>query len=323
MGFANPAQSAFQLLDGMTSSQRMRWVLPAYLRLIAMQQMGLNTFPALVEIAKINHSHDPKEFPPAAYVAGIRSATIDDVTSQLLSTSSFKHKGVDDCRLPGSDFESPPSWWPWCFGDWCYRFHTINVAEVLYNEARSENYGAQDAVGWTIRDRAFEALGCDHYPGQNCSTCTWFCNAPGSLCDASKRICSVVHGGTSVPGAGQRQFKDKHRSWDKLVSSGMIFLADIILVGIVPEATPESIQFIPSGMSDCEFSCKGGGYCWTQKEGNGFQEASPQGPMEFLNRVYDAGHAECKHLPVPTTIPPTGFVCPNGSPNNYFWNRSW
>lgn len=259
---ATLTQSAFQLLNGLTPSQRVRWVLPAYLRKIAMQQMGLDTSTADAEIARISASRDPSKFLPAAYVGGVRPGTVNDITSEILAKKPkpFIHIGLDDCRLPGSDWNEPPSWWPFCDSLWCYRFHTINVAEVLYNEIRSESPGAQDAVGWTIRDRAFENLGCDSYPGQNCSNCTLWCNAPGNFCNASKKICSVVHGGTSIPGAPHYQFKDKHVSWSRLISSGMIYVADSMLLGLIPESSPGFIQFVPSGMSDCEFSCPEGGY---------------------------------------------------------------
>ncbi|MGE0683482.1 MAG: hypothetical protein AB7P69_21600 [Candidatus Binatia bacterium] len=47
----------------------------------------------------------------------------------------------------------------------CFYTQGVNLAEIIYNEARGETPGAQDTVGWVVRNRAFQGLSCDSYPG--------------------------------------------------------------------------------------------------------------------------------------------------------------
>jgi hypothetical protein len=244
----------------------------------------------------------------------------------------------DDCRRQNQT----------CFPDpnvpgTCFWADTLNLAEILYNEARGETRGAQATVGWTVRDRAYQRLSCDSYPGaegggnvtQTCRA-TVPCSDP-NFCDSSKRYCCVMHGGTTTLGAPQSQFNDEHVPFNTLYTGGFAYRAVHILNGWIPDV---STGFIPSGLDE-----NNGSRCNTHNPpvpgdcGDPFcnpcvdpdcelviinpGQASPRGPQEFRSGQYSAQNPSCKQAPTVNTCQgaANNFVCCNASPNNYFWNR--
>lgn len=126
----------------------------------------------------------------------------------------------DDCRTQNQT----------CFPDpnvpgVCFSADALSLAEVLYNEARSETIGAQAMVGWMVRNRAYQGLSCDSYPGAQGGALTTTCrstvpyNDP-NYCDGSKRVCCVVHGGQTWWGTSGYQFSDAHVAFNTLYNDG-------------------------------------------------------------------------------------------------------
>jgi hypothetical protein len=187
------------------------------------------------------------------------------------------------------------------------------MAEVIWNEARGERLGAQATVAWTIRDRALQGVSCDVYVGgvnyypNPCGQLP--CNIPtGSDCpDLARRYCCVTHGATLSVGAQQLQFNDAHVALQTLADDGAIWRAFDVINGW--EWDP-STNFVPPFVSDCVATdgCDQN-FCFF---GANTTNASPDGPMEYRSSLYTPTASSCKWA--------SGFVCPNTSPNNYFWN---
>lgn len=219
----------------------------------------------------------------------------------------------DDCRVQNQTCYPDPNNPPLCF-----RAQTINLAEVLYNEAPNETYGARALVGWTVRDRAYQSLSCDSYPGAQggalTTTCrqTVPCNDP-LFCDSSKRYCCAIHGGTTTSGASHFQFNDGHVAFSTLYTGGYLQMAVNILNGKIPDP---STGFVPSGVSGCTSTtaCDSTLIC---SSGANTTAADPSGPHEYRggdSTPYTPTISSCKRL--------IGYTnCANGSPNNYFWGR--
>jgi len=243
---------------------------------------------------------------------------IDDDTGNV-----YEHtQTADDCRVSSFLFG------PVCdsHGN-CFYAQGVNLAEIIYNEAAGETLGAQDAVGWTVRDRAFEGLSdtklCGSYVGAETggtvtATCraNVQCNAPG-LCDNTPRYCCVMHGGQFRVGTSGYQFDDEHVDMDTLTSSGVMFEAELVGTGLVPDI---STSWCPSGIGQCYFDCL---FPDSDQFISNYSEPSPHGPMEFQSSVYPLPNPSCQQAPTANTCPggATNSVCCNASPNNYFWNR--
>lgn len=168
-----------------------------------------------------------------------------------------------------------------------------------------------------MRDRAFQSLSCDSYPGAEgggavTNTCraTLPCNQP-SFCDESMQYCCVMYGGTTTFGAPQYQFNDGHVAFNTLYNQNFLYFAVYILNGLVPDP---ATGFVPQGVSGCcsKTSCDSTLFCPTRTNG---QSPDPHGPHEYLNKVYKAKRSTCK-----TEI---GFTqCANGGlSDNYFWGH--
>ncbi len=242
----------------------------------------------------------------------------------------WRHSSPDDeCRT--KDYRSL---WVDQWSAWFYAY-TVNFAEVLYNEARGEPWGAIAAVAWTVRNRALQPLpgawttsggcagvSCDSYPGGYYSRGTCASLPCGDYnqqnCDLSRWYCCVLHGGTLAPGVDQWQFNDTHVPWLDLQATALQYAAYWVLNGRVPDMTQPggSGGWIPPGVSGCLVGCpsptlEGRRLSWCS---NGFNiaHANPNGAMEFRSYSYTPEiFANCKQL--------KGFVCtPSG---NYFWNR--
>jgi hypothetical protein len=244
----------------------------------------------------------------------------------------------DDCRTQNQT----------CFPDpnvpgACFSADALNLAEVLYNEARSETIGAQAMVGWTVRNRAYQGLSCDSYPGAQggalTTTCrsTVPCNDP-NYCDGSKRICCVVHGGQTQWGTSGYQFNDEHVAFNTLYNGGFAYRAVYILSGRLldmsnPTWRPSGISGCPATLT-CGTSTTGGPLCTS---GLNVTELPPAGgPMQFLAYDHCAQAQSCKryvgdvcgNTPPPPANPiqvPPDSACaqtnPLASGDNFFWNR--
>src|SRR3989442_1635887 len=186
----NLTQRAFALLNAsLTSEQRVRFYLLAFLRREAMQKAGLDTASADAEIDRIYQraAEGSWAFARASEVQGQPIVSLAAPVSAAASSSSRSHtrdplqalkmlllpspasaqpwqhnNQTDDCRDP-----TYASYW-WC--DWygnCFATVAVNLAEVIYWEAywAGETVGAQDTVAWTVRDRALISLKnyCDTY----------------------------------------------------------------------------------------------------------------------------------------------------------------
>lgn len=197
----NEAVKALEILDNLTTEQRVWDVTPAYMRKKALTLLGLDTSSADKELEMVKMNLTPKGGKWS--LKFIPNNSIDQISS-IASTPPWSHDvALDDCRNPDlqsdtlfcrcplqSDMEPIPG--P---GYGMFYADAINAAEVIYNEARGETKGAQDMVMYVIKDRALLSLNCDHYPGQNT-----VCNTPcteSSDCALSQKYCCAIHGGTT------------------------------------------------------------------------------------------------------------------------------
>lgn len=245
-------------------------------------------------------------------------ANIDDET---LSNSYEHTEANDDCRVRDHSSGSICNSQGQCF--WA---QAVNLAEIIYNEARNETHGAQDTVGWTVRDRAFQSFtspppACDAYPGQN-TVCATPCNDPNH-CGApynTRRYCCAMHGGQIQVGTSGHQFVDEHVDMDTLSMSDALGRAILVGNGWTPDM---STGFVPFGVhkpSCTAGDCASPPMCLT---GSNYNDPSPSGPMEFRGYAYSPAKPSCKQAPTAETCSSAvdSFVCCNASPNNYFWNR--
>jgi hypothetical protein len=227
----------------------------------------------------------------------------------------------DDCRV--KDYNSDPI----CDNQGnCFWTQGVNLAEVIYNEAQGETIGAQDTVGWTVRDRAFESLatGCTNYPGaqgggQLTATCRSVvpCN-DSHYCGNTQKYCCAMHGGQWQVGLSGYQFDDEHVDINTLSSTGVIWEAYGIGNGYIPDV---STHWCPDGVGGCTWDCVNGP---DSTSGFNTEQASPHGPMEFMRSAFPpAPGSSCEQAPTAATCmgQVNNFVCCNASPNNYFWNR--
>jgi hypothetical protein len=302
---ADKAEEALQVLEAhLTRDQRIRFVRPAFLRRQALWNLGRDTGPADEEIAQI------REWQIQAGVYVPEKDTGDALTPVF---EAFAHtNATDDCR--SVDYAQKQQ----CDGSGtCLYPYVLNLSEILYNEARGESLGVQDAIGWTIRNRALQSVSCDSYPGGvGSTTCRTKlpCGDP-VRCGLSRAYCCAEHGGTSAVGASQSQFNDAHVDLQTLIDTGIFYEGLYVWSGVAPDPTTE---FVPSGVSKCNFGC--GGYCF---DGVNFDEPSPNGPMEYKGFNYCAEQQQCKVYKgnVCGSEPQATSCSSGGTGDSYFWNR--
>lgn len=303
------AQQALDLIESrLTRAERVRYGLPAFLRKDALVALGKDSKSADEEIAEI---------------LARRHTTTSDLFSRFRPSAAkgiesiwerFAHTNTsDDCR--SGTYASQTQ----CAASGlCYYPFEINLAEIIYNEARGESIGGKDMVGWTVRDRAFQRVSCDAYPGGTTSTTcrsTVPCGDP-SHCTESRNYCCVEHGGTTTVGATHYQFNDAHVTLSNLESAGLLDEAYYIIIGAIPEP---SNNFIPPGMSNCSTGC--GGFCDT---GINYTSPSPQGPMEYRAYNYCAAATTCKWYAKNVCgdlAQPSSCSTGGNTGDNHFWNR--
>jgi tetratricopeptide (TPR) repeat protein len=302
---AGKAEEALRVLEAhLTPDQRIRFVRPAFLRRQALWSLGRDTGPADEEITRIREWQ---------IQAGVYVPEKDTGNALTPVTAAFSHTNAsDDCRSPEHAQQLQ------CDGSGtCIYPYVLNISEILYNEARGESLGVQDAIGWTIRNRALQKVSCDSYPGGvESTTCRakMPCGDP-SRCGLSQAYCCAAHGATGTVGAAQAQFNDTHVDLQTLIDTGIFYEGLYVWSGVAPDPTTD---FIPKGVSQCNQGC--GGICF---DGVNFDDPSPNGPMEYKGFNYCAQQQQCKTY--------KGNVCGNnpqatsctsgGTGDSYFWNR--
>jgi hypothetical protein len=275
---------------------------------------------------------------------------IDDEAGNAYEHTEFS----DDCR--------PQNATP-CFPDPngidCWTAPTINLAEIIYNEAQGETRGAQAMVGWTVRNRAFQSLKtpstCGTYPGaEGGGTVTADCRDKVRVSDPnfpqeSKQYCCAMHGGQFLWGTSGYQFNDEHVPFDVLRTGGFINMAFRVLNGWVLDMSNPSWK--PSGIPGCPqtpscgtpTSTTGGPFCTYKGGVTNVRELPPGGgPMEFRGNDYCASTngaplSSCKWYAGdvcgnhdsppedgdPVEVPRYSTTCAQtgASRDNFFWNR--
>lgn len=306
------AREALDLLESRLSrDERIRRVRPAYLRKEAMTRLGLDTSSADEEIEEIDRR--------MSQGAGAVTAETAKIAADIFSSpEKFAHNvATDDCRSTTYAQRTVCT----SYGQ-CYPPYLVNLAEILWNEARGETWGASDMVGWTVRNRALQRVSCDAYPGGTTSTTcrsTLPCgDANSSFCDLSRWYCCAEHGGTTTVGATHYQFNDAHVAMIDLENAATIQQAYDMINGRIPDP---STGFIPPRISGCPSPLYCSASCTT---GANQFDPSPRGPMEYRAYNYCAAAQSCKwyakntcgDLPMPTSCTTGG-----GTGDNYFWNR--
>lgn len=299
------AQQALDMIESrLTREERVRYGKPAFLRKDALVALGKDFKSADEEIAEVLARRRTAN--------GLLSRAAGDGIGSIWER--FAHSNTtDDCRSAtyAGQLQCAAS------GS-CYYPFEINLAEILWNEARGESIGAKDMVGWTVRDRALQRVSCDAYPGGTTSTTcrsTVPCGDP-SHCAESRYYCCAEHGGTTTVGATHFQFNDAHVTLSNLESAGLLDEAYYIIIGAIPEP---SNNFVPTGVSGCTLGC--GGFCTS---GTNYTSASPFGPMEYRASNYCAAAQSCKwyaknvcgDLSMPSSCSTGG-----NTGDNHFWNR--
>lgn len=219
----------------------------------------------------------------------------------------------------------------------------INLAEILYNEARGESKGARVTTGWTVRNRVFYNLRlvsggyCDTYVGAkgwaNLGSCqsgvSSFHNWHPTMSDISERYCCAMHGGTTSVGSGHSQFNDAHVSLPVLEAGGYLVEAYEILNGGLPDLSSDYCPNSIYSIFDCNFPI-----CVLDPLGTPasfWGGGSPYGTQEYLNynycaKVANGALADCKtyaknvcgDFAIPANLQ-CGTTRYEG--DNFFWNK--
>jgi hypothetical protein len=267
----------------------------------------------------------PQDF---TWTGGIGAHYVDP--TQTTDPPHYHTDPTDDCRAPNQTT---------CFPDpgnpgGCFFDYTLNLAEILYNEAYFEKWGARAMVGWTIRDRAFEALNGGTASGATCQPGTSSClfgdsyvGAEGGAattacrgavpcddlyyCDVNKRYCCVMHGGTTNIEKGTSQFDNTHVPFNTLYTSGFAYQAVDIINGWIPDP---STGFIPPGVKNCQSTTNcDSGLLLLCYSGKNLTAPDKSGPMEFLGYDYCA---KIKAAPLAAVKWYAGDICGNTDSNN-------
>lgn len=273
-----------------------------------MTRLGLDTSSADEEIEEIG-----RRFPGEA---GAVTAETNNLLGKIFSTpKEFVHTvATDDCRSTTYAQRSVCT----SYGK-CYYPYLINLAEILWNEARGESWGQSDMVGWTVRNRVLQRVSCDVYVGGiTWSTCPNLPCGDPSFCDLSRRYCCAEHGGTTSVGSSHSQFNDGHVAMADLEDAATIQEAYDIVNGRIPDP---STGFIPPGITGCPSPLYCSAACTT---GANQTSPSPRGPMEYLGYNYCAAAASCKWYAKNTCgdITPPASCSTYVAGDNFFWNRN-
>jgi hypothetical protein len=228
--YKQKAREAVTVLETqLTAQERSILVLPAYFRKEALAALGEDITDAEEEVAWLrkrvseNGGSSAIRFVDSRLRHADRKALGFKEFAKLLLTpvseaQAFSHtpsSPSDDCR--NIDYETAFDNGNLCdITGICYDPYSVNLAEIIDNEAKPERPGARYAVGWTVKNRAFQSLtaaapdafgnyggpACDSYPGAQggalTSTCITTIPCGHEFCVESKKVCCAAHGGTTT-----------------------------------------------------------------------------------------------------------------------------
>jgi len=326
------SKAAIMLESNTDVVARARFILPAFLRQEARKKAGLDTSDADHEVAVIvdvleNSPGFGRKQPPtatasyrfsislrlrgfmtqlkafASQAARVAIAALGGMNPQAMPAFAasptptpggrFSHTNAsDDCRNGATALTNVT------FSDnfnWNFSPHVVNMAEVEYNERGPENnlpWGAVDAVGWTIRDRAYENVcgapndnncgspstgysfegGCYYRSHPNHDPAGLSCSAlPFSDCESqdqngncvgidpnSKWYCCAEHGGAVAFGESQSQINDGHVDPTLLLNNGYLASAVYVMLALVPDMSKpngDGTYYHDPRISNCIYSC--------------------------------------------------------------------
>jgi hypothetical protein len=204
----------------------------------------------------------------------------------------------------------------------------INLAEVIWNEARGESFTAQKAVAWSVRNRAtINMNGADFYPGAEGHGGTTECRifSPPGPSDAEpyKRYSCALHGGTLSIGASHSQMNDAHVNVPTLQTIWAVDTALWVINGTYPDPTYNN--FLP----DIEWT-----FCYNPETNDGYPcpilnwwDGNPGGAQEWRSFNYCAANytMKARRGNVGGNLTDPGSMCPNHdyatSGDNFFWGR--
>jgi hypothetical protein len=307
----NDPSRALEILNDAGSLARLAAEQPVFLRREALRALGQDTSSADAEVAILKSRL-------SGQVAGGRpAALLGGDAAQLRSINATWHNATDDCRNAAytNQLVCPNG------NGWCYWPYTVNLAEVMFNEALGETVGARGAVGWTVRNRGRQTIDAcapgTFVGGLNAGNATRDalpCGLTSAECVTERAYCWAEHGGTFTPGSTEYQFADWHVDKQVLYDNGFLPLAFNMINGWVPDMAG---GFIPAGVGACmvqqgQTTC-GNYLCFS---GQNSWQGSALGPMEFRSVGYTPAYPACEYWAWNT-----GYVCPNGYPDNIFANR--
>lgn len=307
------AQQALEVLDRLTPERRLSWGKPISLRKEAAELVGIDTPSVdeevatfkkllgakpigLVEVREVGGTIVRKEI-LKGQVSRINYSIADTGTQKTGRLMKLGIRGGDGAlqgvNWPAHDVASDDCRTgvrtPYCNQFFCYYSFTINMAEVIFNEAGGRPSGARRTVGWAIRNREFQYVCNASYfggigyrttcsPAQpNCILCNQLPATNPDFPALSKWACCAIHGGYRFPFHND-QMNDSHQDSAFLDNAGYLDDAVLILNGNVPDISVVP-PFIPSGLNSqfCTFDC-GGPIC---RVGTNRTDPSPKGPMEW------------------------------------------
>ena len=232
---------ALSILDKFTFEERKRYIHVAMLRQKTMHQLKLDTENVDSEIEQLrqNLSKSPFVGSIPKFTEIVNSFPSNSLNLPTANAYPFAHNNeTDDSRSMDrtSRIISPKGY--------IFSPLTLNVAEVIYNEARGARQQARYAIGWAIRNRAtIDMNGADFYHGtesdpsvNKCREATPYRPYENYL-EIFKQYSCVVHGGTTRVGSKHSQMNDDHVDLKDLEPSGIIWDTVYVLNGWVPDPT--------------------------------------------------------------------------------------
>ncbi len=310
----NKVREALVVLDKYNLDERRLYVHVAIFRQDLMHKLNMNTNAVDAEVSELRRNLSDNPF-----IRAIPKLVLNKTKAMNkynLSTAyafNFAHRNLrDDSRGKYSS--------AWVNSvteaNRVYSTHFLNIAEVVYNEARGASSIGRIAVGWAIRNRAtMDMMGCDFYLGAEGHAKTNKCREVTSMGtnhhlygDIYAQYACVVHGGTTTVGAINTEMNDSHVSLADLESSGIIWELVHVVNGWMPD--PTSLHaFAPVIYPERNYTA-----------------GNPDGAQEWGNFNYCAENHACKVRlgNVGGVLIDPGDLCPlngDGGTENFFWGR--
>ena len=308
---------ALSILDKFTFEERRTYVHIAMLRQKMMHQLKMDTQEVDSEIEQLRKNLSNSPFIGA--IPKNRTVAMKTSSNILLGLPTayafaFAHNNEKD----DSRGKNRKSWVKTPDGR-VFSPAFINMAEVIYNEARGDIEQGRYAVAWAIRNRAtIDMNGCDPYPGSEGHSIVNICRkalASGPITqklhyDLYGQYSCAVHGGTINAGTSHSEMNDAHVDIVNLEASGVLWEALQVVNGWVADPTgpyPFNLVNYPD---------------YNTTTGN------PNGAQEWRRKNYCADNYTCKIRlgNVAGTAQDPGNTCSSKSRNvnnvdNFFWGR--